>query len=125
VADHVPGRTCALPQRGGDRPAGQRAKLHDLKFRAWLQNDDGLIEERERGVRERPRADGVALPHDISGPDRRIRAVASADIDTALEDRDVRARLHSARGRPEDHSRSRREQQERRKDRGDDEKWAA
>ena len=125
MRDHVPGRASDLPQRGGDRSVRKRAKLDDLELGAGLEDRDRLVEECQRGVRERPCADRVALANDVARADRRVRAAAGADINIALEDRDVRARLHCARGRAEDHSRSRGEQQERREHRGDEKQRTA
>ena len=120
MRDDVPRRAGGLTQRRGDRAVRKRAELNDLELGTGLENDDRFIKEGERCVRRGARADRVALTNDAAGADRRVRAVPGTHVDVALEDRDIRARLHRTGSGTKDHACAGDEQQKRREHRSDE-----
>src|SRR6185503_6659864 len=92
----------------------------DLDLRRGLEDDDRVVEEREGGVPVRAGAHRVALTDELSRVHRRERATGAVVLDAALEDRELRARLKSTRGRREQRPHAGREEEERGGDRCDD-----
>src|SRR5436309_1572302 len=102
-----------------------RTKRDEVDLSAGLEDDDGLIEEGDRGVPAQTRANAIALAHDLTGRRCGVLATRAAVLDVALEDRELTARREATRGRREENTDARREEEERRGDRSDEEHGAA
>ena len=125
VRHDMPRLARALAQRHVDVSAVQRTKRDDVDLSAGLEDDDGLIEEGDRGVPAQTRANAIALAHDLTGRRCGVLATRAAVLDVALEDRELTARREATRGRREEHTDARREEEERRGDRSDEEHGTA
>ena len=114
MRDDVPRTARGLPQRHVDVAAGERPQRDDLDLRCRLEHSERAVEERERRVGVRGRAHAVALTHELTRIRSGVGTAGTPIIDVALEDRDLRTSLQTARrGREQDAEAGDHEQQHR------------
>src|SRR5439155_6082075 len=97
-------------------PGRDRVEGRDVDLSVRLEDDDGLVEEGQDRVSGVGGTNSIALLHEFVGERRGEGTRAVTDLHRALEDREVRARLHRSALRKEEPTR-RRDEQDRRRDR--------
>ena len=97
MRDDVPRSARQLTEHEIDIAAARdRAQRFDDDFGGRLEHNDRTIEECQGRVRARGRADRVSLLHEIAGGCGFVSARAMANVDGALEDREVRTRRNDS-----------------------------